>query len=94
MDDKLKINNKDFLNYFIIKNPCNVSFIKSIRFNKKSISIKLNDDYKLIFDGFFTEKTLYGQIISYLRSYIKDKNINYTTDKDFLEYKFKNLIIN
>lgn len=89
----MKVNNKDFLEY--LKNNCrsNVTFIKSIRFNKKSISLKV-EDKNMIFNNMFTERTLYNIIISYLIAYIKDNNIDYPTDKDFLTYKFQKININ
>lgn len=92
----LKINSKDFLKYLFEVCPTNLKFIKSIRFNKKSISIKLDDptERNFIFNGFFTESNLYYLIISYLISYIKLNNINYPIDKDYLETKFKTIKIN
>ena len=89
------INNKKFLEYF--KNNCksNMNFIKSISFNKKSISIKLYDinEYNLIFNSFFDENTLYRMILRYLSLYIKDNNLNLIKDFDYYEYKFKKLNI-
>ena len=85
--DNMKINNKDFLNYMISKETSNVSFIKAIRFNKKSISIKL-DNNSFIFNDFFTKQSLYNMIIHYLSLYIKDNNINIPNDIDYLKYKY------
>ena len=65
--DNMKINNKEFLEYMICKETSNISYIKSIRFNKKSISIKLDKDVEcFIFNDFFTKQSLYNMIIHYL----------------------------
>ena len=85
--DNMKINNKDFLNYIVSKETSNISFIKAIKINKKSISIKL-DNNSFIFNDFFTKQSLYNMIIHYLSLYIKDNNINMPTDKDYLKYKY------
>ena len=85
----MKINNKDFLNYITSKETSNVSFIKAIKINKKSISIKLNNDGEnFIFNNFFTKQSLYNMIIHYLSLYIKDNHINMPTDIDYLKYKY------
>ena len=85
----MKINNKDFLNYIVSKETSNVSFIKAIKINKKSISIKLNNDGEnFIFNNFFTKQSLYNMIIHYLSLYIKDNNINIPSDIDYLKYKY------
>lgn len=87
--DNMKINNKDFLNYMISKETSNISFIKAIKINKKSISIKLNNDSeKFVFNNFFTKQSLYNMIINYLSLYIKDNNINIPNDIDYLKYKY------
>ena len=85
--DNMKINNKDFLNYITSKETSNVSFIKAIKINKKSISIKL-DNNSFIFNDFFTKQSLYNMIIHYLSLYIKDNNINTPNDIDYLKYKY------
>ena len=83
------INNKDFLNYMIYNEKSNISFIKAIRINKKSISIKLDKDIEcFIFNDFFTKQSLYNMIIHYLSLYIKDNNIDIPSDIDYLKYKY------
>ena len=82
------INNKEFLNYMVSKELSNISYIKAIRFNKKSISIKLNDNECFIFNDFFTKQSLYNMIIFYLSLYIKDNDIDMPTDIDYLKYKY------
>ena len=84
----MKINNKEFLNYMVSKELSNISFIKSIRINKKSISRKLNDNECFIFNNLFTKQSLYNMIIHYLSLYIKDNNINIPNDIDYLKYKY------
>lgn len=86
--DNMEINNKDFLNYMISKEISNISYIKAIRFNKKSISIKLNNNECFIFNDFFTKQSLYNMVIFYLSLYIKDNDIDMPTDIDYLKYKY------
>ena len=88
----MEINTKDFLNYLKKNNSTNLNFIKSIRFNKKSISVKITDK-NLFFNGLFTEKTLYNMIINTLSNYMYFNNIE-GSDIDFLQYKYKKLNIN
>ena len=83
----MKINNKEFLNYMVSKEISNISFIKAIKINKKSISIKL-DNNSFIFNDCFTKQSLYNMIINYLSLYIKDNNINMSNDIDYLKYKY------
>ena len=85
--DNMKINNKAFLEYMICKEKSNISFIKAIKINKKSISIKL-DNNSFIFNDFFTKQSLYNMIINYLSLYIKDNNIDTPDDIDYLKYKY------
>lgn len=85
--DNMKINNKEFLNYMVSKEPSNISFIKTVKINKKSISIKL-DNNSFIFNDFFTKQSLYNMIINYLSLYIKDNNIDIPNDIDYLKYKY------
>ena len=83
------INNKDFLNYMISNEKSNISFIKAIRINKKSISIKLDNNVEsFIFNDFFTKQSLYNMVIHYLSLYIKDNNIDIPSDIDYLKYKY------
>ena len=83
----MKINNKEFLNYMVSKEASNISFIKAIKINKKSISIKL-DNNSFIFNDFFTKQSLYNMIINYLSLYIKDNDIDTPNDIDYLKYKY------
>lgn len=84
----MKINNKEFLNYMISKEISNISFIEAIKINKKSISIKLNNNECFIFNDFFTKQSLYNMVIHYLSLYIKDNDIDMPTDIDYLKYKY------
>lgn len=86
--DNMKINNKEFLNYMISKEISNISFIEAIKINKKSISIKLNNNECFIFNDFFTKQSLYNMVIFYLSLYIKDNDIDMPTDIDYLKYKY------
>lgn len=86
--DNMKINNKEFLEYMISKEISNISFIEAIKINKKSISIKLNNNECFIFNDFFTKQSLYNMIIFYLSLYIKDNDIDMPTDIDYLKYKY------
>ena len=85
--DNMKINNKEFLEYMISKEASNISFIKTVKINKKSISIKL-DNNSFIFNDFFTKQSLYNMVIHYLSLYIKDNNIDIPNDIDYLKYKY------
>ena len=84
----MKINNKEFLNYMISKEISNISFIEAIKINKKSISIKLNNNECFIFNDFFTKQSLYNMVIFYLSLYIKDNDIDMPTDIDYLKCKY------
>ena len=86
--DNMKINNKEFLEYMVSKEINNISFIKAIKINKKSISIKLDNNSCFIFNDFFTKQSLYNMVIRYLSLYIKDNNINIPSDIDYLKYKY------
>ena len=86
--DNMGINNQDFLNYMISKEISNIFYIKAIRFNKKSITIKLNDNECFIFNNLFTKQSLYNMVINYLSLYIKDNNIDIPSDIDYLKYKY------
>lgn len=86
------IDNKKFLNYFLnenLKRGINRNGIKRINFNKKSISVKIENNY--YFNDFFNEKNLLNEILKILQIYIKEHNLNLCNDIDFLEYKFKKL---
>lgn len=86
--DNMKINNKEFLEYMVSKEINNISFIKAIKINKKSISIKLDNNSCFIFNDFFTKQSLYNMVIHYLSLYIKDNNIDIPSDIDYLKYKY------
>ena len=89
-----KINNKEFLNFFEKRCRSNVpNFIKSIRFNKKSISVRL-EDKNFLFNDLYTKKSLYNDIIGYLSIYIKENNLNIPYDIDYLKYKYAKLNTN
>ena len=85
--DNMKINNKKFLEYMICKEASNISFIKTVKINKKSISIKL-DNNSFIFNDVFTKQSLYNMVIHYLSLYIEDNNIDIPNDIDYLKYKY------
>lgn len=89
----MKVDNNKFLKYLIKNSPTNMKFIKSIKFNKKSISVKIVDK-QFFFNDVYTKRSLYNDIINYLILFIKDNNIDYSTDKDFLTYKFNKININ
>lgn len=89
------INNNDFLKYYLqnnLKNGINRNGITSIKFNKKSISVKIKNNY--YFNDFFTEQNLLNELLKILQMYIMEHNLNLCSDKDFLEYKFKKININ
>ena len=88
----MKINNKEFLKYMVENCPSNLTFIKSFRLNKKSISVKIEKDYR--FNNMFSKDYLYNLIIAYLSSYIKENNIEFSSDRDYLKYRFNNLNVN
>lgn len=88
------IDNKKFLSYFLNKNieqGINRNGVKEIRFNKKSISVKIENNF--YFNNLFTEKDLLNEILKLLKMYIMEHNLNLCSDKDFLEYKFKKINI-
>lgn len=96
----MNINAQNFLEYFKENCPSNVNYIQSIKFNKKSITVRIDEEDKpFVFNDFFTERSLYALIISYLSSYIKENNLNcFNTvgvvyDRDYLKYTFKKLNI-
>lgn len=86
------IDSKKFKEYLINECPSNLRFIKSIRFNKKSITLKCDNDFP-IFNEFFTKQFLYGVVISYLSSFIIDNNVDFPSDRDYLKYRFSKLNI-
>ena len=86
-----KIDNKEFLKLFHETIISNTSFIESIRFNKKSITVKIHD-INFFFNDFYTRNTLYNEIIGVLVIYYKNHGINYI-DKDFLACKYPKINI-
>lgn len=89
------IDNKKFLNYFLnenLKGGINRNGIKRINFNKKSISVTIENNF--YFNDFFTKKDLLKEILILLKSYIIENELNLTHDMDFMEYKFKKININ
>jgi len=91
------IDNKEFKNFFLERIKSNRNGIKNIRFNKKSISVTIDKDLiGFYFNNFFTEKSLFKEIIFYLSLYIKENNLNcFNTygivyDIDYLNYVFEN----
>lgn len=88
------IGNNEFLNYFLesnLKQGINRNGLKKIHFNKKSISVKIENHY--YFNDFFTEKDLLNEILKLLKMYIMEHNLNLCYDMDFLKYKFKKINI-
>lgn len=88
-------NNNEFLNFFIeenLKYGINRNGLKKIKFNKKSISVTLENNF--YFSSFYTEKDLLNEILKILQLYIIENNLNLCQDMDFMEYKFKKININ
>ena len=89
------IDNKKFLNYFLnenLKHGINRNGIKKINFNKKSISVKIENDF--CFNNLFTEKDLLNEILKLLSLYIIENNLNLPHDLDFLKYKYHKINCN
>lgn len=89
------IDNKKFLNYFLnenLKRGINRNGLKEIRFNKKSISVTIENHF--YFNDFFTEKDLLNEILKLLKMYIMEHNLNLTHDMDFLKYKYHKINCN
>ena len=94
------LNGKEFLKFYmnkINKYGVNRNGIKSLRFNKKSISVTIDKEFRnFFFNDFFTENHLFNELITYLSIYIKENNINcFNTygvvyDIDYLNYIFEN----
>ena len=87
--ENIKINGNQFLKYMQDKEIINLNPIKSIKFNKKSITVKIADK-QFFFNDIFNKKELYNLIIAYLFIYL-DNSVIY--DKDYLKDKYKKLII-
>ena len=89
------IDNKKFLNYFLnenLKHGINRNGLKKIKFNKKSISVTLENNF--YFNSFFTEKDLLNEILKILQLYIIENNLNLCQDMDFLKYKYNKINCN
>ena len=89
------IDNKKFLSYFIdenLKHGINRNGLTEIRFNKKSISVTIENNH--YFTNFFTKKDLLNEILKLLQLYIIENNLNLTHDMDFLEYKYNKINCN
>lgn len=89
------INNDDFLKYYLqnnLKNGINRNGLNGIRFNKKSISVTIQNHH--YFNDFFNEKNLLNEILKILQIYIIEHNLNLPHDMDFLRHKFKKININ
>lgn len=93
---KDKINTDEFLKYVVENEISNFSFIKSIKINKKSISCKISDDYLNVSlrCDFYTNEKMLRIILKHLSNFIKENQIDYPYDMDFLEYKFKKIYFN
>ena len=90
-----KLNNNEFLNYFLesnLKHGINRNGLTEIRFNKKSISVKIQNHF--YFNSFFTEKDLLNEILKLLKMYIIEHNLNLCHDMDFLKYKYHKINCN
>ena len=88
------IDNEKFLSYYLdenLKHGINRNGLTEIKFNKKSISVTIENNY--YFNSFFTKKDLLNEIIKLLQKYIIENNLNLTHDMDFLKYKFKKINI-
>ena len=89
------IDNKKFLNYFLnenLKHGINRNGIKKINFNKKSISVTIENHY--YFNDLFTEKNLLNEMLKLLSLYIIENNLNLPHDLDFLKYKYHKINCN
>ena len=85
----MKINSKEFLQYIKQHERSNThNFLSSVKVNKKSITVKV-EDKQFLFNSIFTERNLYNMIIRHLSNYSK-------IDVGFLEYKYpyKNFKVN
>ena len=89
------IDNEKFLNYFLnenLKRGINRNELKKIRFNKKSISVTIENNF--YFNNFFTKKDLLNEILKLLQLYIIENNLNLPHDLDFLKYKYSKINCN
>ena len=92
----VNVDNKNFLKYLKEKSNMNLNFINLIKFNKNSISIKVNDKQyvnNFVFNDLFNKKSLLNLIIKMLHNYMYFNNIE-CSDIDYLTYRFKKLNIN
>ena len=89
------IDNEKFLKYYLnqnLKNGVNRNGLKKIHFNKKSISVTIENNY--YFNSLFTEKDLLNEILKLLKMYIMEHNLNLCHDMDFLKYKYNKINCN
>lgn len=89
------IDNEKFLNYFLnenLKRGINRNGLKKIRFNKKSISVTIENNF--YFNSLFNEKSLLNEILKILQLYIIENNLNLCSDIDFLKYKYSKINCN
>ena len=89
------IDNEKFLKYYLnqnLKNGVNRNGLKKIHFNKKSISVTIENDF--YFNNIFAEKDLLNEILIILQKYIIENDLNLCNDLDFLKYKFKKINLN
>ena len=89
------IDNKKFLSYYLdenLKHGINRNGLTEIRFNKKSISVKIQNHF--YFNNLFTEKDLLNEILKVLQLYIIENNLNLIHDMDFLKYKYNKINCN
>ena len=86
MNDKYNIsdsmvNNKEFLQYIKDNERTNThNFLSSVRVNKKSITVKV-EDKNYLFNELFREIHLYNMIIRHLSKFTE-------TDRQILEYRY------
>lgn len=89
------IDNKKFLEFFINRNHSNMNGIRKINFNKKSISVTIDKDLRnFFFNDFFTEKSLRYDILTYLKIYVNENNLNLSNDLDIYKWKFEKINVN
>lgn len=89
----MKINSKDFLKWYKARARANREAITNIRFNKKSISVKI-EDKQFFFGNLFNEKSLYHEITHYLAIYIMENGfntMNLSNNIDSVRYKYEKL---
>ena len=89
----MKINSKDFLKWYKARSKANREAITNIRFNKKSISVKI-EDKQFFFNFLFNENDLYKEITHFLAIYIMENGfntMNLSNNIDSVRYKYEKL---